>query len=124
MPSTPATWFLDHNVVEWRIPPPDDPPDPPDPPVTGSVDDTFGFKWVIHPKRRSNAISDRRLKRRPFTRVSDNDDFRAWRRVVTYVGRKVRDLFTGRTYGEWKATGKTYGELKATGKTYGELKSG
>lgn len=80
------------------------------------------FIWTIHPKRRMHAYRDVKRKRQPFLAQSVNDDFRAWRRIVTYVGEKVKAaILACKNYSEWKATKMSYGQIKATGKTYGEL---
>lgn len=47
-----------------------------------------GFVWTIHPKRRLHKFLDERRHRRKFARVSLNNDFRAWRRVVVYPQHK------------------------------------
>lgn len=110
--------------VTFEQPPPEPPPDPqPYAEVEGE-----SFLWTIHPKRRLNANVDTRRKRLAFGRLSINSDFRPWQRILRYTKKVVDwlcpdpDLFTQKTYGEWKATGATYAEIKCNQLPYGDLK--
>lgn len=87
----------------------------------GTRDESYKIPWIIHPKRRMNAVLNHTILHRGFSRVRYNDDFRPWRRVAVFTIYKLRGLVRG-TYGEWKSKVVTYGEMRDTNLTYRELK--